>query len=178
MSKSRTKKGLAQTSAGKALELAFVPPSDFDLHLFNEGTHVRIYERFGAHLTFQNEAPGAHFAVWAPNAERVSVVGDFNGWNPGANPLRPSGPSGVWQGFIAGPRQGALYKYHITSRHHGYTVEKADPLGFLHERAPHNASILWDLEYDWKDGDWMAGRAAPASWSARSGRHRSHSSSP
>ena len=138
----------------------FVPPSETDLFLFNEGTHVRLYEIFGAHLTEVDGREGVHFAVWAPNAERVSVVGDFNGWNRAAHPLRPSGPSGVWQGFVPGPQQGAVYKYHITARNGDYQVDKADPLGFLHERAPQTASVVWDLQHDWQDAEWMATRSA------------------
>ena len=137
----------------------FTPPSDFDLHLFNEGTNVRLYQHFGAHLAIQNDTPGAHFAVWAPNAESVSVIGDFNKWNPSKHPLQPSGSSGVWQGFIPKLRHGTLYKYSIRSRHNGFKVDKADPVGFFHQRAPETASILWDLAYDWNDRAWMTHRA-------------------
>jgi 1,4-alpha-glucan branching enzyme len=125
-----------------------------DLYLFNEGTHTRIYEKMGCHLTPE----GAYFAVWAPNAAQVSVIGDFNGWDRGRHPLIPRGESGIWEGFVPGVRKGALYKYHILSHHHGYRVDKADPVGFLHEVPPRTASVVWDLEYAWGDARWMEER--------------------
>jgi 1,4-alpha-glucan branching enzyme len=130
--------------------------SDQDLYLFNEGTHVRLWEKLGAHPV----EGGAYFAVWAPNAERVSVVGDFNGWDPSRHPLRSRDRSGVWEGVVAGITRGARYKYRVASRYGGYRVDKADPLGLLHEAPPQTASRLWSLEYDWGDGAWMAARAA------------------
>jgi 1,4-alpha-glucan branching enzyme len=132
--------------------------TDFDVYLWNEGSHYRAYEKLGAHLDEQNGTPGTHFAVWAPNAEQVSVIGEFNGWKPGANPLRPSGSSGIWEGFLPGVGQGTLYKYSIRSRFNGYKVDKADPFGFAAEIRPHTASKVWDLAYDWSDGDWMSYR--------------------
>jgi 1,4-alpha-glucan branching enzyme len=128
--------------------------SDYDIHLFNEGTHTRLYEHFGARLT----PDGAHFAVWAPNARRVSVVGSFNDWQPGALPLEPRGNSGIWTGFAPGVNRGALYKYRIESNFNGYVVDKADPFGVLHETPPATASVLWDLDYAWRDADWMSAR--------------------
>jgi 1,4-alpha-glucan branching enzyme len=98
--------------------------------------------------------------VWAPNARYVAVVGDFNGWNPGANPLQMQGESGVWAGFLPGVTAGTCYKYHVASRHSGYTVDKADPFAFTAEIAPKSAAVTWDLGYDWQDADWMAGRKA------------------
>lgn len=130
--------------------------TDDDLYLFNEGSHVRAYERLGAHPTEH----GSWFAVWAPNAERVSVIGEFNGWDPDRHPLEPRGSSGIWEGFIPGVRPGALYKYWIRSRHGGYTVDKADPFAFYAETPPGTASVVWDLTYAWGDGAWMAGRGA------------------
>jgi 1,4-alpha-glucan branching enzyme len=127
---------------------------DQDLHLFNEGTHYRLYQKLGSHLA----EGGAHFAVWAPNAERVSVVGDFNGWNRDSHPLRHTGQSGIWSGFIPGLTRGCIYKYAITSRRDGYRVEKADPFAFHHETSPKTGSILWDLDYEWADADWMKQR--------------------
>ena len=127
-----------------------------DLHWFNEGTHCHIYQKLGAHPASHNGAAGTHFAVWAPNAAQVCVMGDFNGWSPSAHPLRALDGSGIWTGFIAKLGRGATYKYHIVSRHNGYTVDKADPYGIRHEIAPQTASLVWDLEYDWGDGDWMA----------------------
>jgi 1,4-alpha-glucan branching enzyme len=135
--------------------------TDQDIYLFREGTHVRAFEKLGAHPLPRSPAreEGTHFAVWAPNAATVSVVGDFNGWNPTAHPLtsRPDS-SGIWEGFIAGVRTGALYKYHIVSRQGGYTVDKSDPFAFYCETPPRTASVVWDLSYDWGDGEWMGSR--------------------
>ncbi len=131
-----------------------------DLHWFNEGTHCRIYRKCGAHLAEHNGVSGTHFAVWAPNAERVFVMGEFNGWSKTKHPLKAIGHSGVWRGFIPNLGKGAPYKYHIVSRHKGYQVDKADPVGFRHEVAPKTASIVWDLEYQWGDQDWMSSRGA------------------
>ena len=132
--------------------------SDDDLHLFNEGTHNRLYRKLGAHLSRDPERPGTHFAVWAPSAERVSVVGDFNGWDGEASPLVHRGSSGIWEGFEPGVEKGARYKYDIRSRYGGYRVLKADPFGFRHEVPPGTASVVWDLDYAWGDGEWMESR--------------------
>ncbi|MDI3340604.1 MAG: 1,4-alpha-glucan branching protein GlgB [Sphaerobacter sp.] len=134
--------------------------SETDVYLFNEGTHVRLYQHLGAHPLVVDGQPGTYFAVWAPNAERVAVIGDFNGWDPGRHPLRPRGSSGIWEGFIPGVGHGALYKYRIVSRYHGYQVDKADPFGFYTETPPQTASIVWDLDYAWGDQEWMATRGA------------------
>lgn len=131
--------------------------TDLDLFLFNEGTHYRIYTKLGAHLLSVNGERGVYFAVWAPNAEKVSVIGDFNGWEKERYPLRPRGHSGIWEGFIPGVPRGSLYKFHICSRN-GYQVDKADPLAFFCETPPKTASIVWDLDYAWGDGEWMAHR--------------------
>jgi len=131
-----------------------------DLHLFNEGTHYRLYEKLGAHLVTESGKQGVRFAVWAPNAEHVSVVGNFNDWNTGATPLRPEGASGIWSGFVEGLRKHAVYKFHVRSRAHaGYAVNKADPFAFTAEIAPRTASVVTDLDYDWNDDEWMARRA-------------------
>ncbi len=129
-----------------------------DLYLLNEGTHYRLYEKLGAHPVTVHGVAGTFFAVWAPNAQQVSVIGDFNGWEPSAHPLQPRGYSGVWEGFIPGVGKGDLYKYHITSRYHGYRAEKADPLAFYCEVPPRSASIVWDLDYQWGDQEWMEKR--------------------
>jgi 1,4-alpha-glucan branching enzyme len=130
-----------------------------DLHWFNEGTHVRIYEKLGAHLIEKDGVPGVCFSVWAPNADRVSVMGDFNGWDKTRHPLLPVGGSGIWSGFLPGPGKGALYKYHIVSRN-GHQVDKIDPYGIRHQNAPDTASLVWDLAYDWDDAEWMKSRGA------------------
>jgi 1,4-alpha-glucan branching enzyme len=129
-----------------------------DVYLFNEGTNIRLFDRLGAHLTSQEGIAGAHFAVWAPNAERVSVIGSFNNWDKHAHRLQAVGNSGIWQGFIEGVEQGAQYKYHINSRHMGYRVDKTDPFAFYREVPPRTASIVWSLDYEWNDAHWMQQR--------------------
>ncbi len=130
--------------------------SDFDLHLFAEGSHHRLHEKFGAHLGKRDGAEGAWFAVWAPNAEHVSVIGEFNGWNPFANPMERRNSRGVWEGFVAGVWRGALYKYRITGPKG--THDKADPFALRAELPPGTASAIWDLGYEWSDRDWMSAR--------------------
>jgi 1,4-alpha-glucan branching enzyme len=110
--------------------------TEHDIYLFREGTHFRAYDRLGPHLGTRGGEQGASFAVWAPNAQRVSVIGDFNDWQPGAHPLaaRPD-QSGIWQGFVPGARSGARYKFHIASRFDDFETEKADPSAYgLHPR--------------------------------------------
>ena len=132
--------------------------TDDDLYLFNEGSHLRLYEKLGSHPVTVDGIDGTYFAVWAPNAERVSVIGDFNGWDRASHSLRSRGQSGIWEGFIPGVRAGACYKYWIESRYHGYRVQKADPLARHTETPPKTASVTWDLDYEWGDRDWMQGR--------------------
>ena len=135
--------------------------TDFDLHLIAEGTHYRTYEKLGAHPCIQDGVQGVSFRVWAPNAERLSVIGDFNAWNPEAAPMQSRGQSGVWECFVAGVRPGALYKYHVESRYGGYRVDKADPYGFAAEIRPETASVVWGLTpFPWKDEEWIARRAS------------------
>jgi len=129
-----------------------------DLHLFNEGTHYRTYEKMGAHRMNAAGETGTCFSVWAPNAREVSVIGNFNHWNPAAHLLYPRGSSGIWEGFIPGVGKGSLYKFHIASRHHGHVGDKADPFGIWQEKPPRTASVVWDLDYQWSDDDWMAKR--------------------
>ena len=134
--------------------------TDFDLYLFAEGTQQRAYEKLGAHFTEQGGLRGVQFAVWAPNARRVAVVGDFNHWNAAANGMK-STSSGIWEAFVPGLRESALYKYHIVSNYHEYTVDKPDPYGFAAEIRPHTASRVWDLAtYSWNDQSWMTSRRA------------------
>ncbi|HEV3163108.1 MAG TPA: 1,4-alpha-glucan branching protein GlgB [Isosphaeraceae bacterium] len=133
--------------------------TDFDLHLLGEGTHYQTYERLGAHLKTHEGFRGVHFAVWAPNAMRVSVVGNFNHWDGRRHPMRNCGPSGVWEIFIPDISQGEVYKFEIKSRYHSYLVEKADPYAFYAEMRPRTASIVWDiLHFEWDDQDWMTNR--------------------
>jgi 1,4-alpha-glucan branching enzyme len=128
-----------------------------DLWLFHEGTHSRLHHVLGGHLL---PGGGARFAVWAPNAERVSVIGDANGWDRGAHALRPQGDSGIWVGTQPEGAAGQRYKFHIVSRARGYRVDKADPFAALAEQPPRTASVLHDLAYEWSDGEWMATRRA------------------
>jgi 1,4-alpha-glucan branching enzyme len=133
--------------------------TEHDIYLFRQGTHYRLYEKLGAHPRILDGLRGTHFALWAPNADRVSVIGDFNDWNPETHLLRarPDG-SGIWEGFIPGVGPGTLYKYHLHSRLHGYQVDKADPFAFRAECPPSTASIVWPLDYEWRDSRWMNNR--------------------
>ena len=126
-----------------------------DIYLFNEGSHFKLYDKLGSHTLKKNGKDGTYFAVWAPDAKRVSIIGDFNAWNKSSHLLRPKGSSGIWEGFIPGVEKGAYYKYSILSRYNGYEVEKADPFAFYCELPPRTASIVWDLEYTWEDAEWM-----------------------
>lgn len=134
--------------------------TDFDIHLFREGKHFKLYEKLGAHLLEYEGEAGVYFAVWAPNAHQVSVVGDFNQWDDRVHELhvRWDG-SGIWEGFIPHLKKGTLYKYKIHSTHYKQVLEKGDPFALLWEMPPKTASVVWDLEYRWKDAKWMKQRA-------------------
>ena len=133
--------------------------TDQDIYLFRQGNHFRLYEKMGAHLMEIDGVSGTLFAVWAPNAEQVSVIGDFNGWNRGAHPLRVrEDSSGIWEGFVAGVKAGDIYKYHIVSRENGYRVDKGDPFATHWETPPRTGSIVWDSSFAWNDGEWMENR--------------------
>jgi 1,4-alpha-glucan branching enzyme len=133
--------------------------TDHDLHLFNEGTHYRLYDKLGAHLVSANGKAGAYFAVWAPNARQVTVMGDFNGWDKHSHRLAHRGHSGIWEGFVAGVGQGAVYKYHLESRYQGYRVDKADPFAVYAEVAPRTGSRVWQAGHQWQDAEWMQARS-------------------
>ncbi len=134
--------------------------TDFDLHLLSEGNHFRSYEKLGAHTMVAEGIRGVHFAVWAPNAQRVSVVGNFNHWDGRRHPMRNLGPSGVWEIFVPDLVPGEVYKYEVKSRYHGHMAAKTDPYGFAAELRPSTASIVWDLSrHEWGDHDWMTDRA-------------------
>ncbi len=134
---------------------------DHDLHLFNEGTHSRLYEKLGAHRGVDEAGrEGTWFVVWAPNALRVSVVGDWNGWDEGVDPMEPIGHSGLWRAFAPRAGKGSVYKYRIRSRLGGYVVDKADPFAFRAEVPPATGSVVWDLDYRWEDAGWMDARKA------------------
>lgn len=138
--------------------------SDFDAHLFREGTHAKLYDKLGCHLLGEpgadgEDGAGARFGVWAPNAAAVSVIGDWNSWQEGASPLapRPDG-SGIWEGSFPQVRHGHTYKYRILSTHRGHVADKADPFAIAAELPPATASRAWDLRYEWGDAEWMAAR--------------------
>ena len=132
--------------------------SEDDIYLFNQGTHYRLYDKFGAQPVTIDGVAGTYFAVWAPNAEYVAVIGDWNNWDAGANPLRQLGFSGVWEGFIPHVSKGMRYKFHIASRYYGYREDKTDPFGSYFEVAPQTAAIVWDRNYTWSDQQWMSER--------------------
>ncbi len=133
--------------------------TDYDLHLLGEGTHYRNYERLGAHIRVHQGFRGVHFALWAPNAQRVSVIGNFNHWDGRRHPMGSRGASGIWEIFIPDLGQGEVYKYEVKSQHNGYLVEKSDPYGFAAEVRPRTASIVWEItRFTWDDADWMSRR--------------------
>lgn len=131
---------------------------EIDLHLFNEGTHTRLYEKLGAHVELRDGQPGVSFAVWAPDAEAVSVFGDFSDWKNDRYPLNRIESSGIWEGFVPGAKLGQTYKYHVASRYMGYKVDKADPFAFYAEVPPKTASVIWEDDYQWNDEPWMSRR--------------------
>ncbi len=134
--------------------------TDFDLYLHAEGRYWEIYEKFGAHAVERDGVAGVNFVVWAPNARRMGVVGDFNNWDARIHPMEQHGESGVWELFIPGVHVGHKYKYDLKSHLHLYQGQKIDPYGFYAERRPNTASIVVDLDtYDWDDGHWMDNRA-------------------
>ncbi len=137
------------------------PPrfTSFDTHLWNQSQLHRAYQRLGAHLCEEQGQAGTHFSVWAPNAVRVSVIGDFNSWDEQAHPLELHSETGVWQGFIAGVEEGTLYKYSILSSVRGYKTHRSDPYGFAFQKRPDTASIVWDItRHEWNDQAWMSSR--------------------
>ena len=139
------------------IDVAFI--TDFDVHLFAEGNHFRIFEKLGAHSFEKGGKKGTHFAVWAPDAASISVIGDFNNWKAGANEMKMLEGSGIWTCFVPGVKQGANYKYSVKGQN-GSSAEKSDPFGFASEVRPKTASVIWDLEtYNWKDEKWMKTRA-------------------
>jgi len=131
--------------------------TDFDIYLFRQGKHSRLYDKLGAHLTVLDGEQGTQFGVWAPNADRVFVIGDFNGWKNEHSLLPRDDGSGIWEGFLPGVGKGALYKYRIVCKD-GRCFDKADPFAFRSEVPPATASIVWELGYEWSDGEWMKSR--------------------
>ena len=151
----------AQTAATKPAVVHYDVSllTDDDIFLFNEGSHFRLYEKLGAHPLEREGVEGTHFAVWAPDVEKVFVMGDFNDWDKSSHALQPRAQSGIWEGFIPGVTKGAAYKYRINSRFVGYQADKADPFAKRCEVPPSTASVVWDLDYTWGDSEWMAKRA-------------------
>jgi len=133
--------------------------TDYDIYLFKEGNAFRLYEKMGSHRMSVNGVEGTYFALWAPNAKGVSIIGEFNQWNQEAHPLgiRWDG-SGIWEGFIPGVGKGSLYKFRVVSTHRTYSVDKGDPFAFYWEISPRTASLVWDLDYEWQDQEWMKNR--------------------
>ncbi len=141
--------------------------TDHDVFLFKQGSHFRLYEKLGSHSMTINGRQGTNFAVWAPNAAEISVVGDFNRWNSTSHPLQcRDDDSGLWEGFIPGVRKGACYKYHVVSNYNNYCVNKGDPFCFYWEKPPQTASRVWDLRYTWNDVGWMKHRKKHNSFDA------------
>jgi 1,4-alpha-glucan branching enzyme len=141
--------------------------TDYDLHLFGEGTFLRAFEKLGAHRVTAGGMVGIHFAVWAPNAAQVNLIGDFNGWDGRMHPMRNLGPSGVWEIFIPGLADGEKYKYEIRTRN-GALLKKADPYGVSFEVPPQSASVVCDISnYIWHDVEWMATRESFNRWFER-----------
>ncbi|MGY6548272.1 MAG: 1,4-alpha-glucan branching protein GlgB [Roseinatronobacter sp.] len=131
-----------------------------DLHLLGEGTHRRLWDALGAHPLTHDGVAGVHFAIWAPNAQRVSVLGDFNHWNGAQYPMRRVGQTGIWELFLPGLAEGAIYKFELVTAA-GHVVQKADPVGFGAQHPPETASVVRDLSgYGWHDCGWMTRRAA------------------
>ena len=130
--------------------------SDFDIDLFKSGKHFRLYNKLGSHLMELDGVKGTYFAVWAPTAKEVSVIGDFNYWTAGEHSLYVRwDESGIWEGFIPGVEQGAKYKYRIHSHNNDIITEKADPFARYCEQPPKTASLVWEDSYSWKDRSWM-----------------------
>ena len=126
--------------------------TDYDIYLFKQGSNTNLYDKLGSHVLEFEGLKGTHFVVWAPNAEFVSVIGDFNGWDEGAHPLHVRwDESGIWEGFIPHIGEGTIYKYNIVSKFNNYKVHKGDPFAFYWETPPKTASIVQDLSYMWKD---------------------------
>ncbi len=134
--------------------------TDFDIHLIGAGKHYKLYEKMGSKLIVHDGVAGTYFAVWAPNAKSVSVIGEFNGWNRDSHKLQSRwDSSGIWEGFIPGVGEGTIYKYNIRTRGSGASLEKGDPFAQQWETPPKTASVVREVKYKWRDAKWMKNRA-------------------
>jgi 1,4-alpha-glucan branching enzyme len=161
---------MTSTAAGEQRPPGGAPSwqlTEHDLYLFNEGTHRQLAKKLGAHLATvaTTGEPAVAFSVWAPSARRVSVIGDFNGWDPCAHPMTPRASSGIWHAVVPGAARGDVYKYAVTTAG-GERLDKADPFAFSCEMPPRTGSVVWDLAYGWCDGNWMRQRKARMSLNA------------
>lgn len=151
-----------ETTEEKFIQESFSLLTDFDIHLFRSGKHFKLYEKLGAHVVTHNGVEGTYFAVWAPNARTISVIGNFNHWQKGNHPLFPRWDgSGIWEGFFGDVKHGEAYKYAIETNN-GESFDKSDPFAFFFETPPKTASIVWSPKYEWKDEAWLAERKATA----------------
>ncbi len=151
--------GRRQDVSGKGPVMKYSLMNDYDIHLFREGRHFNLYEKLGSHIVELNGCDGTFFGVWAPNAKKVSVIGDFNLWNSHSHELFNRGDgSGIWEGFIPDIGHGQIYKYHIESNLYHYSVEKGDPYAFMWEEPPRTGSVVWDKKFLWTDEKWLAER--------------------
>lgn len=154
--------GKKEKTQDKFIHDSFSLFTDFDIHLFRSGKHFKLYEKLGSHLINEGEMQGTYFAVWAPNAKTISVIGNFNHWQKGKHMLNPRWDgSGIWEGFFDDIRHGEAYKYAIMSNT-GESFDKADPFALFFEMPPKTASIVWSPKYDWKDSEWLKDRKALA----------------
>src|SRR5215467_11028286 len=152
---------MVNSVATKTRVLQWESLTEYDTHLFLEGKHARLYQKLGAHRTQLDGREGTSFAVWAPNAKKVTVIGDFNQWDSSSHPLfRRRDSSGIWEGFIPGVDTGSLYKYKVSSEGGSRAVDKADPFSRFNEVPPRTASVVWEKEFGWDDSKWMSRRGS------------------
>lgn len=149
----------AESNVGQQVRGGISLFSDYDIYLFKEGNHFRLYEKLGSHSITVDGEKGVYFAVWAPNAKSVSVVGNFNHWDPQTHILiARQDSSGIFEGFITGLEDGTLYKYHVISNVNNYRANRGDPFAYYWECPPQTSPIIWNLDYEWNDSEWMKDR--------------------